>query len=773
VAALVAHRLVTVAYNRSRSTDISASLAAKQAEVFLEAAQKLEPGNIHTLKLLVEAAAATGNAAVEREALRSLVRQDPGDLVAQVQYIDFLAAAAETIDERAKTFESALRSTALHPQIRSEMAVRLANISLERGDTAAAKGYVQQALQFNDVNMGALRANVRLAAATPKDHVAALIALLNASPLQPEAWLELSRTMAAAGLPGRAADDLNTALEQYQLAGQQPPATLYLELAVDLATAGRPAEASPILTALAKLPDAPLSALVAARLLANEYTPPSSAAHPATTAPATQAAADELSTKIQSALAASIAADPDSVDALTDALWVELTAIPKPTPPPETASWMKTLQGKVDADDPVLARLQGWQALRDGRLEEASKILTAAAPADPLAQLGLARVLIAQGKIAQAARQLQDLWWSHPTGLFALQIAQTARGTRGITLTDTLSTKELLTVLAQLPSTALLAHRSPVDLQLVTASFPQREYGLDEPIVLNIRIANTTAHAAPVGPDGLIKTTIGLAGKSYGIDGKNLGVYAIEDLQRVYRLEPRSVIEASVRADQGAVDEFLSANPRQIFTVGIDVITAPRGAMASAVPGLGGQDVPVGDFQRTGHPIGSVDDIQKLVADVGTATGRAQAVDAELLCFATDMLSDETARRGARVDEAADEAKARTDLRASVNKALAPLLQSPSAAMRAWMVMNLPVHGLDDLVDTLEGMSSDPDPVVRVIWAQNMLVFAEQTGQMAEDGRKALEKALAGGEKDPLVRRTIEAMLAELKERAAKPAKAK
>ena len=68
----------------------------QQAEVFLEGAQKIEPTNVHTLKLLVEAAAATGNAGVQREALRNLVRQDPGDLVAQVKYIDFLAASAET-----------------------------------------------------------------------------------------------------------------------------------------------------------------------------------------------------------------------------------------------------------------------------------------------------------------------------------------------------------------------------------------------------------------------------------------------------------------------------------------------------------------------------------------------------------------------------------------------------------------------------------------------------------------------------------------------------
>ena len=176
VGPLVGHWLVTLAYNRSRSTTFSSQLAAELAEVFLEGAQKIEPTDVHTLKLLVEAASATGNTAVEREALRSLVRQDPGDLVAQVKYIDFVAAAAQAIDERAKTFQSALNSTALNSQIRSEMAVRLANFARERGDTASSKAFLQQALQLNDVNVEALRANVRLASANSKERLTALIA---------------------------------------------------------------------------------------------------------------------------------------------------------------------------------------------------------------------------------------------------------------------------------------------------------------------------------------------------------------------------------------------------------------------------------------------------------------------------------------------------------------------------------------------------------------------------------------------------------------------
>jgi hypothetical protein len=175
-----------------------------------------------------------------------------------------------------------------------------------------------------------------------------------------------------------------------------------------------------------------------------------------------------------------------------------------------------------------------------------------------------------------------------------------------------------------------------------------------------------------------------------------------------------------------------------------------------------------------GHPLASVEDVQKLTTDVASATGVAQALDVELLCYATNMLSDETARQGAKVDEAPEDAKARTSLRGGVTNALTALLQSPSPLMRAWVLLNLPVHGLDDLGDVVEGMSADADPVVRLAWARKMVLFANEPGAMGDDGHKALEKAAgAGGEQDPLVRRGIQAMLAELKETDAKSAKTK
>ena len=134
----------------------------------------------------------------------------------------------------------------------------------------------------------------------------------------------------------------------------------------------------------------------------------------------------DLAATILEKLKADVKADPQSPSVLADAIWVEYSAMPQPAA--EAGTWLATLRGLVDSDDPVLVRLEGWRLFREGKLDEARDILEKAAPSDPLAQLGLARVLIAQNKKPEAAHQLEDLWWTHPTGVLALQVAQTARG---------------------------------------------------------------------------------------------------------------------------------------------------------------------------------------------------------------------------------------------------------------------------------------------------------------------------------------------------------
>ncbi len=756
-AQLLGQMFVNDAYRYSGDTVLPARLSAREAQILLQFGHDADPENLHTLKLLVEAAGVNGDVDVQRDALRSLIKLDPGDFVAQVQYIDFLASASQALDVRAKIYQAALGQTSLDPQIRSEVAVRLARITRERGDVDGAKDLLKQALQLNNVNVGALRESVQLAD-QPDERLQALVALLSVNPLDPPAWIQSAQILEGANIHSPAADYLNTALEQIQLSGERAPAEVYLALGIDLGIAGRFAEAYPMLSAMSRFPDAPLHALVAMRLLNEEYTAPASMP-----GAASQPSADELDTRIHKLVADHVSADPKSVAVLADALWTELSLFPKPVP--EVADWMKRYQELVPADDATVARFRGWQLLRDGKLDDARAALEKVAATDPYARLGLARILLAQNKMNDAAQTLQDLWWTRPTGIFAYQVAVTAykAGGQGIRLAPAATGQPLLEILKQLPPSSMTAHLQSRDYQLITTELNKREYEYGEPILLTIRISNAAPGPAPVGPDGLIKTTFGVLANLRSTERLNLGLVGTEELRRVFRVERRANIEATIRLDQGKLHTVLQDRPIQSVLMNVALVTAPIGTTAEPAPGLGGQLISVGDVQRNPFPMHLPDDVDKLIQGTVVATGDQQMIRAQILGVAAAILSQRAAPTAQPAVEEDPAGKARD----KIDDAVGSLLATGSPAMRAYLLLTLPQEGLHDAMTRLEGLYADPDRLVRAAWASRTGVFATRQGD--PQALAALQKQ-AEAEKDPLVRTWINALIDEAKERAAHPA---
>ncbi len=298
------------------------------------------------------------------------------------------------------------------------------------------------------------------------------------------------------------------------------------------------------------------------------------------------------------------------------------------------------------------------------------------------------------------------------------------------------------TALDGLPTTAYGAHRNMRDLMLMSTDFTQRNFVLGQPVTLHLKVSNTSGRAVPVGPDGLVNTTLGLSARSIGVDATNLGVYDIEDLQRVYRLERLAYVDGVIRVDQGPLAELMAVNPRQSFTVEMAVITSPRGSLKNTVPGLGGQRIPLGVFERGGYGMGSEQDIDQALSEIKSADMMGQMTRAESVAVVMEVLSDEQVRATSKVDEAPQMTEMRQKLRTKMVSGLMPLLKSDSSVMRSWMVAKLPQDGLNEMGDILAGMSGDPDPVVRIAWGWRMSSSVE--------GMNLVKKAKEG-EKDGLV----------------------
>src|SRR4029077_2806565 len=91
-----------------------------------------------------------------------------------------------------------------------------------------------------------------------------------------------ARLCEAANLHDRAADFLETALEQAQMDGAPPNGELVLELTIEQAAGGRRVEGFKNSYALSKIPDAPLAALLVAEMLGQDGVPGSGPVSPAT-----------------------------------------------------------------------------------------------------------------------------------------------------------------------------------------------------------------------------------------------------------------------------------------------------------------------------------------------------------------------------------------------------------------------------------------------------------------------------------------------------------
>ena len=79
-------------------------------------------------------------------------------------------------------------------------------------------------------------------------------------------------------------------------------------------------------------------------------------------------------------------------------------------------------------------------------------------------------------------------------------------------------------------------HREPRDVVLISLQYKKPAVSYGEPQILTIRMTNTSEKPVPVGRDGVIRTTIGLAG-TIREGNKSLGIFGVEDFQRATALD--------------------------------------------------------------------------------------------------------------------------------------------------------------------------------------------------------------------------------------------
>ena len=447
---------------------------------------------------------------------------------------------------------------------------------------------------------------------------------------------------------------------------------------------------------------------------------------------------------------------------LAEVLTTELGVLPEVTPDIEVN--LKALKAEMAGKDSmVLARIEGWMLYRQGKLQAARERLSAGATADPAARLALARIALAESQPDVARKTLQDLWAEHPTGVLALMIAKTAQRA-GISLEETALSHQMGEAAKRITSSTMYAHRQPKDLVLVSTSLPKRQMNVCEPIVLTVRQTNTSDRALSVGTNGAVKTTAALAGTTRGLGALNMGMFAIDDPQRIYRLERRATIQYDIRVDQGVLAQVFIANPIRTITVGTSLITGPRGTTQRYGAGLGGQVIAVGDFDRVGVQYRTVEQVNQTAGQLLTQPAERRLIDAYTLSVLVASLPEDQPPAEGEAPQVSMSA-----LRTNIAASLVPLINESHPITLAWLMRMVPQISIAaDMARLLDKAppATQAGPaytnIARIVWAwrrtrEGIFVGSDTRAKATE----AIKDELAQ-ETDPLVKEWFGLQLEEL-----------
>jgi hypothetical protein len=573
-------------------------------------------------------------------------------------------------------------------------------------------------VKLNDVNAGAWREIIRLQSAGPvrvSDRMQAIVNCLMADPYSPQVWLAGGRALAATNQHDLAAAFLGTAFDSATRIGQSDGEML-LEWATELAIANDP-RAEQVLTGISKLEDAPVAALITSLV----YSGPSALVGPGV---------DARAERIRKHLTELVKAAPEEKSVLADAAWIEIFYMPEVNA--NATDYLDRLAKLAGEEDSAVKIRRGWLLLRQGNLDGASKILTPLAGKDPFAQLGIARIAAAQGDRKALEYNLQDLYNAHPTGLLALSVVTDARKAKYV-LKDTPLGQATRKAATSLPTSVFTAQSSPRDLMLIMPQVAKRRYVFGEPIAVTLKVSNTTDRALSVGPDAAIKTSFGLAATMREPAAQTIGLYAMENTPRVYRLPARGSYTQTLRVDEDRIYEMFMTNAWKTYSLGIALITDPRMTGSGVIPGVGGQVIQAGEFTRESIALSKMEEAAKWADSLETLSPERQMTTGLVLVQLLPELTDAKIGKGAG-SEAAIAA------RDKIVAALSKLLRGDSPVIKAWFLRVTPDGVPDQLQSALDAAARSPDAEARFAGLARKVSLANLSDAAA---RKALHDELA------------------------------
>lgn len=618
--AALAERISALADRFGNST-----AAAPYRESLYDAAGRLAEREVRFRRNRLRAAETAGENEAMLATLLEWRKLDPQNLFVQMELIDVYVARLQTADARLGYLKQVVDADSVNAEVRSHAALQTAKLYLEQSRTQQAMETLRKSLLLNGLNVGALNLQWQQSVngSTPLQRISLLLNMIKANPASIEAVLLVAQDLANVGMVQQSLQWYGHAAGMARQVGGLVggPAKDY---AAELLIAGQDRAAAEISSRLLeKDPSDPgawfLTLLAEKNVKERIDTVKKNAligflnrvavarqvlgAKGATTRPlvlfpgaAEDGSGKEATTMPQGSDGAQMPdlagdaellkkASPeqarDYVSAVSDVAWFMVFQGPNAA---EAAPFIRAIQAASPDYKDMAARLEGWMLLRTGKLEEARAKLAGIADQDPLAALGMIRILrqdpSTTAEATDHARKLKKLC---PSGALGALVNSEVGDITGEVAPEPM-VEAIRDVLDRFPREILKLSAAPQDFLAMRLQPQQVGHDFGEPILVDVELRNAQEVPLVIGTMGMARD-LWLDVQTRGLSQQWVSGVCFDKLDGPAILQPGTATRWTVRLDRGPLADVLERSVQQAVQLSVFGLTNAVPTEMGVVPG--------------------------------------------------------------------------------------------------------------------------------------------------------------------------------------------
>lgn len=711
---------------------------ARQVQVLLEAAQRLDPNNLDAAYWLYEFATLKQDPAQIRPRLEKLRAIAPENETVFARWLDLGPAGLRRAEERIQWLANLERTERkLAPPQTAQIHVRRARLLLERMDRDGAEREQQAAVAAFPACPDAALLGIELLSddAPATEFLAAALQALRLNPAQAELAWRIGLILDDVGLAADARTFYEHALGTTvdRLIARALPGERWVQLARNALLRGNQEESVKYAdAALDDLPDALPDILTLDWILQRQ---------------GRLAAEKQVIERVKKKFATVRAAGEWPLPVVNEAAWVAITLDPQP----QRALALAQALTAAEPGNPKFQRTLGWALALNQQNDEARRVLTPLAAKDAYAACRLAQLAMEAGDEEEARRNIQQIKNLPASGpLRDLVAALKLGGAESAPTSSPAGQAAIRDLLEHFDAQPLEFRKTPEKFIEATVTPEDVNPAVGEPWWFIFALTNHGSSPVVLGPNGDLSPQMLVSLEVEGEKKSSIANLAVVALDAVQVLMPGQTVSVRRTLDIGPARRANQRYPqtllRVVVSVLVDPVEMPNGEWR---PAPGGQVLR--SVYMTRLPISadgnSLRALNQTLHEEGPARFRALDALAQLLA---EQQRAAAGSAGYRVQPA------QADL---MRAGLLDALRSPDWELRARALDSLQASGLDEEMLTAARESlTHSHWLVRIMAAR---LVARQGPAVAADLKVMAEK-----DEDALVRSAADCLLAGINAKA-------